>query len=141
MEEVVPCLADQGVGEEVPCLGDQEANLEDLGACLEEHSFQEEVGVACSYLEGLVVHPFLGVEEAFPCLAVGVACPCLKEEEAAIHLTSLHQGEEEEEEVDYCHPSQEGVVVEGACPSQEGEEYSPSAANTACRITTSAPRS
>ena len=133
MGEVVPCQEDPEVGEAVPCLGDQEA-------CLEEHSFQEEVGVACSYLEVLVVHPFPGVEEAFPCLAVGVACPCLGEGEAAIHLTSLHQGEEEEE-VDHCHPSQEGVVVEGACPSQEGEEYSPSAADTACRITTSAPRS
>jgi hypothetical protein len=136
--EGVPCLGDQEVGEGVPCLVDQEANLEGLGACLEEHSFQEEVGVACSYLEVLVVHPFPGVEEAFPCLAVGVACPCLEEGEAAIHLTSLHQGEEE---VDYCHPSQEGVVVEEAYPSQEGEEYSPSAADTACRITTSAPRS
>jgi hypothetical protein len=138
--EVVPCLVDQEVGEVVPRLGDQEANLEGLGACLEEHSFQEEVGVACSYLEVLVVHPCPGVEEAFPFLVVGVACPCLGEGEVAIHLTSLHQGEEEEE-VDYCHPSQEGVVVEGACPSQEEEEYSPSATDTACHITISAPRS
>jgi hypothetical protein len=58
MGEVVPCLVDQEVGEVVPCLGDQEASLEALGACLEEHSFQEEVGVACSYLEVLVVHPY-----------------------------------------------------------------------------------
>lgn len=114
-------------------------NLEGLVAFLVVHSFQEEEGVACSCLEVLVVDPFLAVEEAFPCLVVAVVFPCQEEGEATILLTSLHQGEEE---VDYCHPSQEEVVVvEGACPSQEGEEYSPSAADTASRITTSAPRS
>ena len=133
-------------GEVVPCLGDQEANPEGLGACLAERSFQEEEGVACSYLGVQVVHPCLVVEEAFPCLVVevafpclaaGVACPFLEEEEVVIHLTSLHQGEEE---VDYSHPSQEGVEVEAACPSLVGEGYSPSAADTASRITASAPR-
>ena len=135
-------------GEGVPCLGDQVANPEDLGACLAERSFQEE-GVACSYLEGQVVHPCLGVEEAFPCLVVeeafpclvvGVACPFLEEEEVVIHLTSLHQGEEE---VDYSRPSQEGVEVEVevACPSLVGEVYSPSAADIASRTIASAPRS
>ena len=134
-------------GEGVPCLGDQEANPEDLGACLAERSFQEEEGVACSYLEVQVVHPCLGVEEAFPCLVAGVACPCLvagvacpflEEEEVVIHLTSLHQGEEE---VDYSRPSQEGVEVEVACPSLVGEGYSPSAADIASRIIASAPLS
>ena len=137
-------------GEGVPCLGDQEANPEDLGACLAERSFQEEEGVACSYLEGQVVHPCLGVEEAFPylvavvacpCLVAGVACPFLEEEEAVIHLTSLHQEEEEEEEADYSRPSQEGVEVEVACPSLVGEGYSPSAADIASRIIASAPLS
>jgi hypothetical protein len=135
-------------GEGVPCLGGQVANPEDLGACLAERSFQEE-GVACSYLEVQGVHPCLGVEEAFPYLVAGVACPCLvagvacpflEEEEAVIHLTSLHQ-EEEEEEADYSRPSQEGVKVEEACPSLVGEGYSPSAADTASRIIASAPLS
>ena len=102
-----------------------------------EHSCQEE-GVACSCLEVRVVLPFPGVEEAFPCLEVGVACSYLEEEEVRIHLTSLHQGEEE---ADYCHPSQEGVVVEAAFPSQEVEEYKPTAVDTACRITASDPQS
>ena len=61
-----------------------------------------------------------------------------EEEEVMIHLTSLHQGEEE---ADYCHPSQEGVVVEAAFPSQEVEEYKPTAVDTACRITVSDPQS
>ena len=124
-------------GEGVPCLGDQEANPEDLGACLAERSFQEE-GVACSYLEGQGVQPYLGVEEACPCLVAGVACPFLEEEEAVIHLTSLHQGEEE---ADYSRPSQEGVEVEVACPSLVGEGYSPSATDIASRTIASAPRS
>lgn len=90
--------------------------------------------MACSYLEVQGVLPFPGVEEAFPCLEVGAACPCLEEEELKCHLTSLHQGEEE---ADYCHPCQEGVVVEVAFPSQELEEYKPTAVDTACRITAS----
>ena len=103
--------------------------------------------MACSYLEVQVVHPCLGVEEAFPCLVVeeafpclvvGVACPFLEEEEVVIHLTSLHQGEEE---VDYSRPSQEGVEEEVACPSLVGEGYSPSAADIASRIIASAPLS
>ena len=143
-------LEDQEAGEGAPCLGDQEENPEGLGACLAERSFQEE-GVACSYLEVQGVHPCLGVEEAFPYLVAGVACPCLvagvacpflEEEEAVIHLTSLHQEEEEEEEeADYSRPSQEGVEVEEAFPSLVGEGYSPSAADIASRITASAPRS
>jgi hypothetical protein len=140
-------LEDLEAGEVVPCLGVQVANPEGLGACLAERSFQEEEGVPCSYLEVQVVHPCLAVEEAFPylvvevafpCLAAGVACPFLEEEEVVIHLTSLHQGEEE---VDYSHPSQEGVEVEEASPSLVGEEYSPSAADIASRITASVPRS
>jgi hypothetical protein len=89
--EVPLDLEDLEAGEGAPCLGDQEANPEGLGACPAERSFQEEEGVACSYLEVQGVHPCLGVEEAFPCLVVevafpclaaGVACPFLEEEEA-----------------------------------------------------------